>query len=259
MTESAGKLQVDDEDFLVASLIDRCPKVMMLRELVKNAVEAASLTAGGQGNVSIGVVDISGVQKLAIRNTGPGMDAGKLHSMCNLAASFGKTKGLKGNFGMGAKVASLGANPLGVRYHSCAGGRVHEVTIGKYAGLYSRLQRTVPGGVGRADILDVSAAYPAEARATDWTEVVLFGRRAGQDTAVDPYRRRSDHAEFLDPGSALPSLLPHSRQRRDPAPGRHSLAPGYATFPVSLGAFRHGLRVGGVRADQGRRDHPLSL
>lgn len=187
VTENAGKLQVDDEDFLVASLIDRCPKIMMLRELVKNAVEAASLTLGGQGNVRIGVVDISGVQKLAIRNTGPGMDAGKLHSMCNLAASFGKTKGLKGNFGMGAKVASLAANSLGVRYHSCAAGRVHEVTIGKYAGLYSRLQRSVPGVSHSVDILDVSAAYPAEARAMDWTEVVLFGRRPGQDTAVDPY------------------------------------------------------------------------
>ena len=34
-------LRVADEDFLVASMIERCPKTMMIRELVMNAIEAA--------------------------------------------------------------------------------------------------------------------------------------------------------------------------------------------------------------------------
>ena len=33
---SVTKLRVGDEDFLVTSMIERCPKSMMLRELVKN-------------------------------------------------------------------------------------------------------------------------------------------------------------------------------------------------------------------------------
>ena len=45
---SITKLRVGDEDFLVASMIERCPKSMMLRELVKNALEAASLAKPGQ-------------------------------------------------------------------------------------------------------------------------------------------------------------------------------------------------------------------
>ena len=35
-------IRVDDQDFLVTSTIERCPKVMMVRELFKNALEAAA-------------------------------------------------------------------------------------------------------------------------------------------------------------------------------------------------------------------------
>jgi hypothetical protein len=35
-------LRVGNEGFLVSSTIDRCPKTMMIREFVVNAVEAAS-------------------------------------------------------------------------------------------------------------------------------------------------------------------------------------------------------------------------
>jgi hypothetical protein len=43
MSRSAqvAALLVSDEEFLVASMIDRCPKTMMLRELLMNAIEAA--------------------------------------------------------------------------------------------------------------------------------------------------------------------------------------------------------------------------
>src|SRR5690606_21756635 len=41
-TLAVAALQVADEDFLVASLIERCPKTMMIRELMMNALEARS-------------------------------------------------------------------------------------------------------------------------------------------------------------------------------------------------------------------------
>src|SRR5690349_8712040 len=110
-------LGVDDEAFLVSSLIDRCPKVMMLRELVQNAIEAARQSPGLK-QVRIGTVEVEGVRKLRIWNTGPGMDADALYRMCDLASSIGKVKGLDRNFGMGAKVASLPSNNHGVRYRS---------------------------------------------------------------------------------------------------------------------------------------------
>ena len=189
MSGSVTRLRVDDEAFLVASLIERCPKVMMLRELVQNALEAAALAPPGERHVEILAVEESGVRKLAIRNTGPGMGAQELFRMGDLAASIGKSKALDANFGMGAKVASLTSNRLGLRYRSCRSGRVHEMTLGERGGVYGRLSRTDPLASRPADILDVTGAALVEGTSLDrdWTEVVLLGNRAGQDTVADPF------------------------------------------------------------------------
>jgi len=195
MDNAVTQLKVEDEEFLVASLIDRCPKTMMLRELVQNAVEAAANAAPGDQNITIDTVQIDGGAKLRIRNTGTGMDAAALYSMCDIASSIGKLKGLDKNFGMGAKVASLPSNNHGVRYRSCAGGRVHEVIIGKRNGVYGRIlrpKRTAGPGTGyerQTDILDVTAQAREEGLdlSRDWTEVVLLGMRPDHNTAFDPY------------------------------------------------------------------------
>jgi hypothetical protein len=188
-TASVTRLRIDDEAFLVASLIERCPKVMMLRELVQNALEAADLAPAGRQRVEILPTMVAGARKLAIRNTGPGMGAEELFRMCDLAASLGKEKGLDRNFGMGAKVASLPANRLGLRYRSCKGGRVHEVVIGKRDGVYGRVRRSDPLTGKSIDVADATGAAMADAMPLhhDWTEVVLLGDRADQDTVADPY------------------------------------------------------------------------
>ncbi len=109
MSRSAqvAALHVSDEDFLVASMIDRCPKTMMLRELLMNAIEAAQLAPAGNRRIEIGPKEVGGFPKLSIWNTGPGMSSEELYHICDLAASIGKDKSLDANFGMGAKVASL--------------------------------------------------------------------------------------------------------------------------------------------------------
>ncbi|PHK93205.1 ATP-binding protein [Pseudoroseomonas rhizosphaerae] len=195
MNTLVTKLKVSDEDFLIASLIERCPKVMMLRELVQNALEAASMAPAGQRSVEITTTMVEGARKLVICNTGPGMSGAALHQMCDIASSIGKLKGLEGNFGMGAKVASLPSNTLGIRYRSCSGGRVHEVTIGKRNGVYGRIWRRAPGssslpGMERmVDVAEVTALVRDEGLPLDhdWTEVVLLGNRPEQDTAAEPF------------------------------------------------------------------------
>ncbi len=87
--ELMSRLRVGDEGFLVASLIERCPKTMMLRELVQNALEAAVLpdsTGGRAGRVEIGERTIEGARKLTIWNTGPGMTADEMFRMCDIAS-----------------------------------------------------------------------------------------------------------------------------------------------------------------------------
>ena len=119
----ASSLKLSNEDFLVSSMIERCPKTMMLRELVKNALESASSVTNWDARIEIGTVTVEGTAKLAIWNTGPGMDADELYRMCDLASSIGKENALDQNFGMGAKVASLPSNHHGIRYRSCKAGR----------------------------------------------------------------------------------------------------------------------------------------
>jgi len=188
-TTAVTALEVADEDFLVASLIERCPKAMMIRELMMNALEAAQHAPEGRRIVEISAIQIDGVDKLAIWNTGPGMDGHELLKICNIASSLGKEKSLTGNFGMGAKVASLPSNQRGMRYRSCKNGRVHEVILCKRDGVYGRLRRYHPDTGEYLEVIDVTELAVEDGRSPneDWTEVVLLGNEPAQDTVRDPF------------------------------------------------------------------------
>ncbi|MBW4023433.1 MAG: ATP-binding protein [Proteobacteria bacterium] len=179
-------LRVANEAFLVSSMIERCPKTMMLRELVVNGLEAAEHAPAGDRRVVIGSRLLEGASKLRIWNTGPGLTAAELLQITDLASSLRKQNSLEANFGMGAKVASLPSNRHGLRYRSCAGGRVSEVMLGYRDGVYGRLR----AGSGNAEVVDATEACRTEGGydcGFDWTEVLLCGNAAEQDTVLAPY------------------------------------------------------------------------
>lgn len=185
-------LKIHDIDFTVARQIEQCPKTMMLRELVVNAIEAASKATdlfGRKVEIRGKQVELTGsARKLAIWNTGPGLDSGQLLHICDLAASLGKDMALEGNFGMGAKVASLPSNKLGMRYRSCRDGSVSQVLMGNRDGIYGKIPQ--PVGDDFDEVLDVTDQVKTEGEYSvdeDWTEVVLLGNRAEQDTVADPF------------------------------------------------------------------------
>lgn len=188
MSTTVTKLRVKDEDFLVASMIERCPKSMMIRELLQNALEAAGSAPEGERRVEFSTVPVEGTPKLAVWNSGTGLTGPELYRMCDIAASIRKETGLDRNFGMGAKVASLPSNQNGMRYRSARRGVVQEVMIGKYDGVYGRLLRPGPDGQMR-EVIHVTESAAAEGRPLDqeWTEVVLLGNAPEQNTAKDPY------------------------------------------------------------------------
>jgi hypothetical protein len=188
-TRAVTALEVVDEEFLVASLIERCPKTAMIRELMMNALEAAQHAPAGRRLVEISSQPIDGASKLTMWNTGPGMDAAELQHICNIASSIGKQKSLTGNFGMGAKVASLPSNQRGMRYRSCKNGCVHEVILCKRDGVYGLLRRFHPETGEYLEVVDVTdiAVHEGRSRDEEWTEVVLLGNEPDQDTVKDPY------------------------------------------------------------------------
>jgi hypothetical protein len=179
-------LKVANEAFLVSSMIERCPKTMMIRELVMNGLEAAAHAPLSQRQVVIGPRMHKGTRKLLIWNTGPGLNAAELLQITDLASSLRKQNSLDQNFGMGAKVASLPSNRHELRYRSCTGGRVSEVVLGFRGGTYGRLRI----GPERAEVIDATEACLAEGDydlSLDWTEVMLGGNSAAQDTVAAPY------------------------------------------------------------------------
>ncbi|MEM1144062.1 MAG: ATP-binding protein [Pseudomonadota bacterium] len=185
-------LKIHDIDFTVARQIEQCPKTMMLRELIVNAIEAASKAEdlfGRRVEVSGKQVELTGsARKLAIWNTGPGLDSGQLLHICDLAASLRKDMALESNFGMGAKVASLPSNKLGMRYRSCSNGVVSQVLMGNRDGVYGKIPQPVGGEYD--EVVDVTDQVVSEGEYSvkeDWTEVVLLGNQPGQDTVADPY------------------------------------------------------------------------
>jgi hypothetical protein len=218
-------LRVADEDFLVASMIERCPKTMMIRELVMNAIEAAINAPAAEQTIELMPRWIGGVEKLCIWNSGPGMSSEELHQICDLAASIGKDKGLDDNFGMGAKVASLPSNRYGLRYRSCKRGLVSEVVLCQRDNVYGRLRRMSEAG-SLEEVFDVTSACLSEGYdlSRDWTEVVLFGNRADQNTLRDPYEQNPAMN-----GQWLADYLYHRFYRLPPGlvvrfkPGAHKL------------------------------------
>ncbi len=153
-----------------------------------NALEAAAFAPENRRRVEFRLAELKGVPKLAIWNTGPGMDGQELHEMCDLASSIRKSKSLDGNFGMGAKVASLPSNKFGLRYRSCKNGLVHELILCERDGKYGRLRRRDDAGVYH-EVIDVTELVKSEGSdvSFEWTEVTLLGNRPEQNTARDPY------------------------------------------------------------------------
>jgi hypothetical protein len=184
-------ITIRDINFTVARQIEQCPKTMMLRELVMNAIEAAEKAPEGQRRVELkgkSVSECGDARKLAIWNTGPGMTSADLDHICDLAASLGKDMALEGNFGMGAKVASLPSNTLGMRYRSCREGVVSQVVLGKREGIYGKILTPVEDLFEEVvDVTDLVRDEGEYALDEDWTEVVLFGQHKDQDTVADPY------------------------------------------------------------------------
>ncbi|PHK95616.1 ATP-binding protein [Pseudoroseomonas rhizosphaerae] len=229
MSATVTKLRVKDEDFLVASMIERCPKTMMIRELLQNALEAAQSAPEGERRVEFSTVPVGGTPKLAIWNSGTGLTGPELYRMCDIAASIRKETGLDRNFGMGAKVASLPSNQNGMRYRSARKGTVQEVMIGKYEGVYGRLLRPGPDGQMR-EVIHVTESAAAEGRPLDreWTEVVLLGNAPEQNTAADPY-----NGHPRSPAHWLPDTIGH-RFFRFPAGTEVVIGPGIARLAQPL-------------------------
>ena len=230
-------LNTDNQTVLITRTIEQAPsKNSMLRELVKNSLEAIANTEfkpntrNTRKEIRIRKTDpawfgINGYSpvKFGVWNTGKGMSEDDLRKATDLASSINKTQGTKNNFGIGAKVSTLGVNQQGVIWVSCKNGSVNLVILRKahYPKLgidaYERMEfPTVSGGT--IDVVDITHLFnqpcvidqfeyesnPSGLTADeDWTYIVLCGNDVHQNTCEDPY---GESGKDITKGWALAEL-----------------------------------------------------
>lgn len=185
-------LNIHDKTFLINRLIQQAPTQTLIREFFKNAEENAVLAPLGKREIWIYPVEIGGVRKLAFWNTGVGMNDTELKLATDLSSSIGKTLGLDGNYGIGAKVSGLTMSPEGIRYRSCKDAIVNQIVIGwdDEQKTYVRFAYGLADGVSQT-VFDVTDIVTDEGMDTsyDWTEVVLYGECEDHDTVHEPIGR----------------------------------------------------------------------
>lgn len=231
------RLNTDNQTVLITRTIEQAPsKNSMLRELIKNSLEAIAHTDFSPNTRNtrkeihirktnplwFGIKGYSPV-KLGIWNTGIGMSSSELRKATDLASSINKTQGTKSNFGIGAKVSTLGVNQTGVIWVSCKNGEVNLVLLRKahYPKLgidaYERMDFPTLDG-GTEDVYNITSFFVGpfsdgimeyEVNPSgltieeDWTYIILCGNDVFQNTCEDPY---SESGKDINKGWALAEL-----------------------------------------------------
>ena len=193
-TKHSHALTFDSDPYSVTNFVERmhgeCARLQWLRELVVNSVEAIAATGDG-GSILVHPVDQdmgdgTTVRKLAVTDTGEGIAEHELYSSFQVAMT---SRG-RGNFGIGAKIAALPMNPVGLIYRSLVDGgdpaeliwhKTHKSGTGHYAasGIYDEETgetRYVTEPSCEPD------TYAQIATAGHGTQVVLCGEEPDDDT-----------------------------------------------------------------------------
>jgi hypothetical protein len=186
-------LKFQNVEFAIHHLIEDCPAHTVVRELIKNAQENATLL-NPPGKMECFQEKVNGVRKLGFFNEGPGMSDGDLRRLMDMA-STGKTLGTSDNFGQGGKVSGLKVSPRGLVYRSCKNGQVCEIVLaaetrtGMSYPTYVKKRVLVSDEAGQSYevVIDVTDRYRDRADRPldrDWTEVLLIGHTDDQDTVA---------------------------------------------------------------------------
>jgi hypothetical protein len=181
-------------DFAIHHLIEDCPAHTVVRELLKNAEENAILL-NPPGRIEWFTEERDGVPKLGLFNEGPGMSDEDLRRLMDMA-STGKALGVDANFGQGGKVSALKVSPQGVIYRSCKGGKVCQIELAaeRQPGvdylIYVKRRTHIVDELADTweTVVDVTDTYRGRTNRSldkEWTEVILLGKTADQDTVAD--------------------------------------------------------------------------
>lgn len=198
-------------DGYIVRQIEQAPSEdSMIRELIKNGIEAIQSTQFDLGKKTsrnrrklihitkadpawFGFSGYSG-DKFCILNTGNGMSEIELMKHINLNSSgSNKKQGMHGNYGIGAKVSTLGVNRAGVIWASCHNGKVNVVLVKKHVDQVTGNEFYGPMFLQDTHVVaDITYLFESENplgvdTSENWTALILCGNDMLQDTTTNPY------------------------------------------------------------------------
>lgn len=181
--------------FLVDKLGEECSPTQQLREFVQNAVEAIQRVQIDnpeyEGDVRIDFdpywTEKCGAPKLSIVDNGEGMNEGELQRYMNNLSSSGRSQAVDANFGVGAKIASLSLNPLGVIFESWKAGAGHMIHIWRDEAESEYGLKPIPNAEGVEDYVPALNDDAKPSIVTQHgTRVVLLGMDDNDNTCEPP-------------------------------------------------------------------------
>lgn len=191
MSGATLPMEVDQLGFLVDRLGRDCAPLQYVRELTQNSIEAILRTPEKAGEIVWDIdwnyLDLAGVYKLAIIDTGDGMAGEDLVRYINhLSASKG-TQSFVANYGVGAKIAAATRNPHGLMYLSWQNGPGHMIHLWRDpdSNVYGLKRFEVQDG-RFAEVVRIDDDLKPPLIGRRGTMVVLMGESEEDNTALAP-------------------------------------------------------------------------
>ena len=198
---SIEPLQIKSEriPFILKQLGNEMLPEQFLREFTQNSIEAIQ-AAGGEGHIywqnDPNFENAHGAPKLSIVDNGVGMSSEELMEYMDNLWESSKNQSLDGNFGIGARLASLESNPLGVVVQSWKHGKGNQITLitTTTTGPDKKITygvRRMPSDNGEVSVEELDDAY----RPTDQNGNTLIGDHGTKVTLLGTY----DEANTMAP------------------------------------------------------------
>ena len=182
-------LKVKNVGFMLDRMGADCHPLQFLRELTHNSIQAIQRN-GGEGHITLDydhtIFERTGTYKLSITDNGSGMTGEEMVEFINQLSSSIAVQSVDGNYGIGAKIATLPQNPAGVIYQSWKDGVGSMIHIFRNENNdYGLARMEKSDGTFGENIEIASEAKPKEVDRCG-TKVILLGRTESDSTMTPP-------------------------------------------------------------------------
>lgn len=195
------KVDSDGLTQLIQRLGRDCTPTQFVREFVQNAIEAVQRT-GKPGEIVVDanwdMFNKTQVHKISFTDNGDGMTPGEMLKHLNNLSSSGQDSNVFENYGVGAKIAALTRNHVGIIYESWKDGQGARIFIhfDEEANKYGVMRFDLPTGEATYHLTLSDSEKPKQIE-DHGTRVTLLGMEKDEDTMRTPGSTKGGRENWL--------------------------------------------------------------